>query len=88
MPILKQAEMQHLYLRKKNGDLRLSKKHDYYYQIQGQLNVTGIDKCDLVDFVPPADLVVVFYKEINTSFKVKCCQHFLVSGSRTCCQSL
>ena len=30
MPILKQAEMQHFYLRKENGDLRLSTKQDYY----------------------------------------------------------
>ena len=69
MPILKQAEMQHFYLRKENGDLRLSTKHDYYYQIQGQLNVTGIDKCDLVVFVPPADLVVVPIQRDNSFFQ-------------------
>ena len=78
--------MQHFYLRKENGNQRLTTKH-YYYQIQGQLNVTGIDKCKIVDFVPPIWLLFL-YKEINTSFKVKCCQNFPVWGSRTCCQSL
>ena len=27
-------------------------KHNYYYQIQGQLNITGISECILIVFVP------------------------------------
>ena len=31
-----------------NNELKLNKNHDYYFQIQGQLLCTNLDKCDLV----------------------------------------
>ena len=35
-------------LRLVNGELKLRKTHEYYYQIQGQLGLTGMQWCDLM----------------------------------------
>ena len=35
-------------LRRINGELKLKKSHEYYYQIQGQLGLTGMQWCDLM----------------------------------------
>lgn len=35
-------------LRLVNGELKLRKSHEYYYQIQGQLGLTGMQWCDLM----------------------------------------
>ena len=35
-------------LRQINGELKLKKSHEYYYQIQGQLGLTGMHWCDLM----------------------------------------
>ena len=36
------------YLEEKNGSITLSKNHDYYYQIQGQLYCSNRDVCDFI----------------------------------------
>ena len=38
------------YLKMNNGQLMLDKKHNYYYQIQGQLYCADRQTCDLVIF--------------------------------------
>ena len=35
-------------LRLVNGELKLRKTHEYYYHIQGQLGLTGMQWCDLM----------------------------------------
>ena len=47
----------------------MSDKHDYYYQIQGQLNITGISECILIVFVPPKDIFTVRVKRNENFFK-------------------
>lgn len=43
------ADMQKSFcLEKKNGRLQLKKNHDYYYQCQGQLNITGLPWLDFI----------------------------------------
>ena len=44
------------YLKLEDGNLKLDKKHDYYYQVQGQLFCTGLETCNfcvytLKDFI-------------------------------------
>ena len=39
------------YLELLNGALKLKNRHDYYYQIQCQLAVTGLQWCDLYVFL-------------------------------------
>ena len=33
-----------------NGQLKLKKGHEYYYQVQGQLGITGLRWCDFMVF--------------------------------------
>ena len=47
----------------------MSDKHDYYYQIQGQLNITGISECILIVFVPTKDIITVPVKRNENFFK-------------------
>ncbi|KAJ8876211.1 hypothetical protein PR048_024121 [Dryococelus australis] len=39
------------FLRKENNTLRLKKEHPYFYQVQGQLNITELEVCLLLDKV-------------------------------------
>ncbi|XP_052235872.1 uncharacterized protein LOC127880788 [Dreissena polymorpha] len=57
--IQKQINNRSFYLKKDNDRVKLHEKHDYYFQIQGQLNICGIETCDLVVFVPPDDIMIV-----------------------------
>ena len=40
------------YLIPQDGDLRLNQKHNYYYQVQGQMMVCNITYCDFVTWMP------------------------------------
>lgn len=42
----------------RKGDLTLKKKHNYYYQIQGQLNVTERNWCDLIVYTSCKEIFV------------------------------
>ncbi|XP_033725418.1 uncharacterized protein LOC117345238 [Pecten maximus] len=59
--ILSQMKEKNFYLEKNptTGEIQLKKSHDYFYQVQGQLNLCGIEKCDFVVFVPPEDIAIV-----------------------------
>ena len=37
---------------RENGQIRLKRKHDYYFQVQGQMSITGIHQCDFVVWTP------------------------------------
>ena len=41
-----------------NGDPTLKPNHDYYYQIQGQMAITGVHTCDFVVWTPLNFLVI------------------------------
>jgi hypothetical protein len=43
-----QGKLYSLCLIEKGGQLTMKKKHDYYYQVQGQLGITGRSKCFFV----------------------------------------
>ena len=40
------------FLQYKDGTYHLKKSHDYYYQVQGQLYITGRPWCDFVVWTP------------------------------------
>ncbi|XP_039290407.1 uncharacterized protein LOC111056373 [Nilaparvata lugens] len=41
-----------------DNNMRLKRKHDYYYQVQGQLNITNRQWCDFVVFTRKGELFV------------------------------
>ncbi|XP_076843798.1 uncharacterized protein LOC143526239 isoform X2 [Brachyhypopomus gauderio] len=57
------------YLEAKQGTLQLKRHHNYYWQIQGQMLITGMDWCDFVVFAEEDMLVQRILKDaevINT----------------------
>ncbi|XP_049877293.1 uncharacterized protein LOC126374645 [Pectinophora gossypiella] len=42
-----------------NGMLEMNKTHNYYYQVQGQLRVTKMEKCYFIGFVSPVQPITV-----------------------------
>ena len=56
------------FLEKSVNGVGLKPNHDYFYQIQGQLNLTGVKECKLVVFVPPEDVVIVTVKRDRAFF--------------------
>ena len=66
----KEIDSNKFYIKKDSaGKYFISDKHDYYYQIQGQLNITGISECILIVFVPPKDIITVPVKRNENFFK-------------------
>ncbi|KAK7921811.1 hypothetical protein WMY93_008713 [Mugilogobius chulae] len=51
------------YLKMQNGALKLKASHAYYWQIQGQLLITGMEWCDFVVFAEEDILVQRVYKD-------------------------
>ena len=48
-----------------NGHPMLKQNHEYYFQVQGQMAITGIHTCDFVIWTPSDFLVLsVLYDEI------------------------
>ena len=52
-----------VYLRMQNGALRLKPSHSYYWQVQGQLLITGMQWCDFVVFAEDDVLVQIIFKD-------------------------
>ena len=50
-------------------EVLLRKTHDYYFQVQCQLNLTGVDICDFVVFVPPNDITILQIKRDEDFFQ-------------------
>ena len=66
----KEIDSNKFYIKKdSSGKYFMSDKHDYYYQIQEQLNITGISECILIVFVPPKDIITVPVKRNENFFK-------------------
>ena len=55
---------------------KLKNKHDYYYQIQGQMALVGVDWCDLVIWTPTFLHIERVYFD-NLFWKKECLPHFL-----------
>ncbi|XP_041988658.1 uncharacterized protein LOC121740029 [Aricia agestis] len=51
-----------------NGSLQINKKHNYYYQIQGQLRVSQMKKCYFVGYISPAHDITVLEIERDENF--------------------
>ena len=51
------------YLREEDGELTLSKTHDYYYQIQGQLYCSKRKYCDFIIYTKQDSLVIRIEKD-------------------------
>ncbi|KAK5639603.1 hypothetical protein RI129_012095 [Pyrocoelia pectoralis] len=48
----------------KNGNVMLKTNHDYYYQIQGQLNICNKNKCFFVVWSPVGISIQTIYKDL------------------------
>ncbi|XP_061086400.1 uncharacterized protein LOC133121214 [Conger conger] len=51
------------YLKLEGGNLKLKRQHAYFWQVQGQLLVTGLEWCDFVVFAEEDMLVQRLYKD-------------------------
>lgn len=61
------AETKNICLEIKNGELRLKENHNYYYQIQGQLNIAKREFCYFVVYVDDnTDLYVEIIQKNET----------------------
>ena len=54
-----------------NGHPILKQKHEYYYQVQGQMAITGIHACDFVVWTP-SDFVVISISYDDNFWKSHC----------------
>ena len=50
-------------LEKVNGKFRMKRNHQFYFQVQQQLNITKLKYCDFVVFAFNANNQPVFYQE-------------------------
>ncbi|XP_049872736.1 uncharacterized protein LOC126371469 isoform X2 [Pectinophora gossypiella] len=50
------------------GALQINKKHNYYYQIQGQLRVSKMMKCYFIGYVSPSFDITVFEVQRDENF--------------------
>ncbi|KAF5274797.1 hypothetical protein FQR65_LT00380 [Abscondita terminalis] len=57
------AQNNNICLEMQNGHLRLKRKHNYYYQVQGQLNVSNKNYCYFIVYVD--DKTELFVEKIN-----------------------
>ncbi|KAK3108400.1 hypothetical protein FSP39_007216 [Pinctada imbricata] len=67
--IASQAKDKSFYLQRTDDKFELKSTHDYYYQVQGQLNLCGIDTCDFIVYVPPDDIVIIEVKRDEDFFR-------------------
>lgn len=51
------------YLRMHGGTLELKQSHSYYWQVQGQLLLTGMEWCDFVVFAEEDILIQSIYRD-------------------------
>nr|XP_055076863.1 uncharacterized protein LOC129456058 [Misgurnus anguillicaudatus] len=68
------------YLHMSNGAFKLKKSHAYFWQIQGQLLITGLQWCDLFVWAEEDSFVQRLYsdKEVQETIRQKC-DHFYFS---------
>ena len=82
----KEIDSNKFYIKKDSaGKYFMSDKHDYYYQIQGQLNITGISECfDELFLCHQRILSLCLLKEMKTSSRQICCQNYVLYILRNC----
>ncbi|KAK0141916.1 hypothetical protein N1851_020432 [Merluccius polli] len=61
------------YLRMQNGALRLKPSHSYYWQVQGQLLITGMQWCDFVVFAEDVLVQIIFKDEAVARTSIRLC---------------
>lgn len=59
------------YLKLKGGNPKLKEQHAYFWQVQGQLLVTGLDWCDFVVFAEEEMLIQRIYKDSATANTIR-----------------
>lgn len=57
------------YLKLHCGNMKLKSQHSYYWQVQGQLLITGMEWCDFVVFAEDDMLIQRIYRD-NEVFKI------------------
>lgn len=63
MSIIEAAQQHNFYLHFENKEIKLKTDHDYYYQVQGQLNVTGRAWCDFCVYTKKDCFTERIYKD-------------------------
>jgi len=81
----KEAALQRGCVVSSDGSWRLEATHHFYYQIQGQLGILGLDHCDLVYFTKKGLHVVQvpfdkdFYDNMCSRVNMFCSEYLFVS---------
>lgn len=55
----------------KDGNLELKQGHGYYWQVQGQLLLTGMEWCDFVVFAEEDTLIQRIYRDSGVMQKIR-----------------
>jgi hypothetical protein len=79
MKIEQAIEAQHIYLTKEGYNIKINKAHGYYYQVQGQLFVTGAPFCEFIAYtkldltvdrvLPDPDFQTTLFKKLCKFYK-------------------
>lgn len=59
------------HLKMKDGNLELKQGHGYYWQVQGQLLLTGMEWCDFVVFAEEDTLIQRIYRDSGVMQKIR-----------------
>lgn len=59
------------HLKMKESNLELKQGHGYYWQVQGQLLLTGMEWCDFVVFVEEATQIQTIYRDSGVMQKIR-----------------
>lgn len=59
------------YLKMQNGTLKLKQTHSYYWQVQGQLLLTGMEWCDFVVFAEEEILIQRIYRDCEVATAIR-----------------
>ena len=67
-----------------DGKPMLKTDHDYYFQVQGQMAVTGIHICDFVVWTP-TNFITIKVEFDETFWKTKCVPFLTITFTSTLC---
>nr|XP_033948206.1 uncharacterized protein LOC117453497 isoform X2 [Pseudochaenichthys georgianus] len=59
------------YLKMQSGTLKLKQSHSYYWQVQGQLLLTGMEWCDFVVFAEEDILIQRIYRDCEVATTIR-----------------
>ena len=69
--MFKGSGMQTMEMKIQNGELKLKRSHAYYWQVQGQILLTGCSWCDFVICAQEDVLVERIYKDLQVSKTIR-----------------